>query len=146
MQNDWKCGLITPLYKSIGSKQDFKNYKASSALALLQNYFLCWTQIVKGAILGLLDVRSKLVSLKNQSSINYFLQSINFINDLSYALDLNFKLFADDTTQYETFDLETKTFVTVVQDFYTKNIFLRLIIWGLNLKQTDDRGRVLFTL
>ncbi len=37
-----------------------------------------------------------------------------FINDLSYALDLSSKLFADDTTMYETFDLKTRTFDTVV--------------------------------
>ncbi len=36
-----------------------------------------------------------------------------FINDLPYALDLNSKLFADDTTLYETFDLKTRTFDTV---------------------------------
>jgi len=43
-----------------------------------------------------------------------------FINDLPYALDLSSKIFADDTTLYETYDLKTGTFDKVVQDFKDK--------------------------
>jgi len=50
-----------------------------------------------------------------------------FINDLPYALDLKSKLFAYDTTLYQTFDLKTKTFDTVVQDF---KIDFRYLIIG----------------
>jgi len=55
-----------------------------------------------------------------------------FINDLSYTLDLSSKLFADDTTLYETFDLKTRTFDTVVQNFENKlMLFNNLCIYIL---------------
>ncbi len=40
-----------------------------------------------------------------------------FINDLSYALNLVSKLFADDTTLYKTFELKTKSLNDVILEF-----------------------------
>ena len=90
----------------------------SSALALLQNYFLCRTQIVKGDNTWSSACEIKL-GVPQGSVLGPLFFSI-FINDLPYALDLNSKLFADDTTLYETFDLKTRTFDTVVRDFKDK--------------------------
>jgi len=72
----------------------------SSALALLQNYFLCRTQIVKGDNTWSSACEIKL-GVPQGSVLGPLFFSI-FINDLPYALDLNSKLFADDTTLYET--------------------------------------------
>jgi len=66
-------------------------------------------------ILGLLHVRSNLVFFKDQFLVQYF--SRFFINDLPYELDLNTKLY---TTLSETFDVKTRTFDTVIQDFKDK--------------------------
>jgi len=95
----------------------------SSALALLQNYFLCRTQIVKGD-----NTWSSACEIKlgvPQGSVLGPLFFLIFINDLPYALYLNPKLFADDTTLYEAFDLKTRTFDGYSLDYETRlKIFL----------------------
>jgi len=40
-----------------------------------------------------------------------------FINDLPFALNLQSKLFADDTTLYKTFDLKNNSFDEVIKEF-----------------------------
>jgi len=61
MPNDWKCALVTPLYKSKGSKQDCNNYRGISVLSPIAKLF----EIVLSRQLNLYLSRNKLI-VENQ--------------------------------------------------------------------------------
>ncbi len=85
------------------------------ALALLENYFTDRNQIVK-IDHRLSDSCPISLGVPQGSVLGPLFFSI-FINDLSYALNLVSKLFADDTTLYKTFELKTKSLNDVILEF-----------------------------
>ena len=86
MPNDWKCALVTPLYKSKGSKQNCNNYRGISLLSPIAKLF----EIVLSRQLNIHLIRNKLI-VKNQHGFRegFSCESAlhELFNDLNLARD-----------------------------------------------------------
>jgi len=86
MPKDWKCALVTPLYKSKGSKQDCNNYRGISVLSPIAKLF----EIVLSRQLNLYLSKNKFI-VENQHGFRegFSCESAlhELFNDLNLARD-----------------------------------------------------------
>jgi len=108
LPNDWKCALVTPLYKSKGSKPDCNNYRGISVLSPIAKLF----EIVLSRQLNLHLSRNKLI-VENQrgfregfsceSALHELFKDLNLARDKKNHVLL---FFVDFRKAIDTVDLE----------------------------------------